>query len=297
MDVKLLGVPLDLGANRRGTDMGPSALRVANVARELRDLGHHVEDLGNLFTPPAETREVKHEGLRYLEEVVQVCDNLARRVSKVLEGDAFPLVIGGDHSLAMGTLGGLARDGSTVGALWIDAHADFNTDETSPSGNIHGMPLAASTGRGHPDLVGVGGVHPKVEEEHAVIVGLRSVDALEATALQESDVTVFTMQDIDSQGMGAVMEQALEVAGEGVDRLHVSLDIDSVDPTRAPGVGTPVQGGLTYREAHLAMELVAEHPRFTSLDVVEVNPLIDERNRTALLAAGLIASAMGKRIL
>lgn len=297
MDLKILGVPLDLGANRRGTDMGPSAIRVANVADRLRQLDHDVQDLGNLYTPTAETRTVTHEKLQYLDEIVQVADNIARRVETIADEGSFPLVLGGDHSLSIGSVGGLARTGDRVGLVWVDAHGDFNTPATSPSGNVHGMPLSALVGTGHDALVEAAGVSPKVQPEDAAVVGIRSLDPPEREVIRGSGVTVFTMQDVDTLGMREVMVRALDVATEGTDRLHISLDIDSVDPQEAPGVGTPVPGGLTYREAHLAMELASREGTLGSMDVVEVNPLLDERNRTAELAAELVASALGKKIL
>lgn len=297
MDVRILGVPLDHGANRRGTDMGPSALRVADVSDRIREQGHQVRDLGDVYTPTVETRELVDEGLRYLDEVVQVCENLARRVEDLAEDGLFPIIVGGDHSLSMGTVGGLARTGDDVGVVWIDAHADYNTAETSPSGNIHGMPLAALVGRGDERLVGIGGEDEDVDIDDVVLVGTRSVDPAEREAIHETGLTTYTMKDIDELGMRTVMERAIKQATEGTDRLHVSLDLDAVDPEIAPGVGTPVRGGLSYREAHLALELVAQEEDFRSLDVVELNPLIDERNRTADLGAELVASAMGETIL
>jgi arginase len=297
MDVRILGVPLDHGSNRRGTDMGPSALRVANVGDTIRAQGHTVRDLGDVYTPTVETREVVDEGLRYLDEVVQVCENLARRVEDLAEDDIFPLIIGGDHSLSMGTVGGLARAGADAGVIWIDAHADYNTAKTSPSGNIHGMPLAALVGRGDDSLVGVGGVDRDLDIDDVVLVGVRSVDPGERKAIHETGLATYTMKDIDEMGMRTVMERAIDQATAGTDRLHVSLDLDSVDPEIAPGVGTPVRGGLSYREAHLALEMLAQEEDFRSLDVVELNPLIDERNRTADLAAELVGSAMGETIL
>ncbi|MHB8586237.1 MAG: arginase [Thermoplasmatota archaeon] len=299
MDVRIIGVPMDLGASRRGTDMGPSALRVARVAAKLERLGHHVEDLGNVYSPTVETKEVKHTGLLYLDEIVTICETLGRRVEKVVAAGQFPLVLGGDHSIAMGTLAGIARHvgAGRTGIIWVDAHADFNTTDTTETGNIHGMPLAAIAGIGDPRLVDMGKVSPKVKPTNVVLVGVRDVDRAESELLKKAGISIFTMREIDERGIRRVMEDALQIACNGVERLHVSLDMDAVDPQEAPGVGTPVPGGLTYREAHLAMEMVAEVPFFRSLEVVEVNPLLDERNRTAELAAGLVASALGQRIL
>lgn len=290
---------MDLGASRRGTDMGPSALRVARLGPRIERLGHHVEDLGNIYSPTVETKTAKHTSLLYADEIVRVCEMLSRRVEKVVQAGDFPLVLGGDHSVAMGTIAGVARGtgGGRIGVIWVDAHADFNTTDTSPSGNIHGMPLAASCGLGDPTLTSIGGINPKVRPENVVIVGLRDVDPDEALLLKKAGVTTFTMREIDERGIRRVMEDALDVACRGVQHLHVSFDADSVDPEDAPGVGTPVPGGLTYREAHLAMEMASEVPYFKSMEIVEVNPLMDERNRTAELMVGLAASALGKRIL
>ena len=295
--VRILGAPMDLGGNRRGTDMGPSALRTARLEAKLERLGHDVEDLGNVFAPTVETKVSKHAGLHYLDEIVQVCETIARRVDKVVGLGQFPLVLGGDHSCAMGTVGGLTKSGQSVGVVWIDAHGDFNTVETSETGNIHGMPLAALCGLGDPRLVDIAFPGRKVDPRHVSLVGLRDIDPEEGKLMRKAGVNFWTMRDVDELGMRRVMADALAAATRDVDRLHVSFDIDSLDPTHAPGVGTPVPGGLSLREAHLAMEMIAEHPRFSSLDLVEVNPLLDERNRTAELATDLVASALGKRIL
>lgn len=299
MNVKIIGVPMDLGASRRGTDMGPSALRVARLGPRIQRLGHEVEDLGNIYSPTVETKTAKHTSLLYADEIVRVCETLSRRVEKVVAVDEFPLIIGGDHSIAMGSAGGVARavGAGRMGVIWIDAHADFNTNDTSPSGNIHGMPLSAICGVGDPKLTNIGGVSPKARPENVVIVGLRDVDHEEGEQLKKAGVTSFTMREIDERGIRRVMEDALSIACNGVEHLHVSFDADSVDPEKAPGVGTPVQGGLTYREAHLAMEMCSEVPFFKSLEIVEVNPLMDQQNRTGELMVGLAASALGKRIL
>jgi arginase len=299
LNVKILGAPMDLGASRRGTDMGPSALRVARLGPRIERLGHLVEDLGNVYSPTVETKTATNTSLLFADEIVRVCDTLARRVEKVVSAGEFPLVLGGDHSIAMGTVGGIARavGGGRTGVIWVDAHADFNTTDTSPTGNIHGMPLATLCGLGDPKLTGIGGVDPKVKAENVVIVGLRDVDPEEAVLVKKAGVTTFTMREIDERGIRRVMEDALDVACRNVQHLHISFDADSVDPEDAPGVGTPIPGGLTYREAHLAMEMASEVPFFKSLEFVEVNPLMDERNRTAELMVGLAASALGKRIL
>lgn len=297
MDVRIIGVPMDLGANRRGTDMGPSAVRAAELAQTLEELEHGVEDDGNVFAHEPETRADTEEGSRFVDEIVRTCEALARRVRRARAEDEIPLVVGGDHSLAMGTAAGLSAEDERIGVLWIDAHADFNTPDTSPSGNVHGMPLASIVGRGDPRLCEVGGTAPKVREEDVAIVGARSVDGEEAKSLRSSDVSVFTMRDVDERGMRSVMEEALEATLRDADGLHVSLDMDVVDPEIAPGVGTPVKGGVSFREAHLAMELVNDSGAMRSMDVVEVNPILDEANRTADLAVGLAASAFGKQIL
>jgi arginase len=299
VNVKIIGAPMDLGASRRGTDMGPSALRVARLGPRIERLGHAVEDLGNVYSPTVETKSATNTSLLYADEIVRVCDTLARRVEKVVAAGEFPLVLGGDHSIAMGTVGGAARavGSGRVGVVWVDAHGDFNTTDTSPSGNIHGMPFAAICGIGDPKLTGIGSVSPKVRAENAVIVGARDIDPEEGDLLKKAGVTVFTMREIDERGVRRVMEDALDVACRNVAHLHVSFDADVMDPEEAPGVGTPVPGGLTYREAHLAMEMVSEVPFFKSLEFVEVNPLMDERNRTGELMVGLAASALGKRIL
>ncbi|MHB8604703.1 MAG: arginase [Thermoplasmatota archaeon] len=298
-NVKIIGVPMDLGASRRGTDMGPSAMRVARLGPRLEALGHHVEDLGNIYSPTVETKTAKHTSLLYADEIIQVCESLARKVETVRRAGDFPLVLGGDHSIAMGTVGGVARalESGHVGVVWVDAHADFNTDDTSPSGNIHGMPLAAICGLGSERLTGIAKVNPKARSQNVVLVGIRDLDDEEKTLVKKAGVTAFTMREIDERGIRRVMEDALDIAANGVQHLHVSFDVDAIDPEDAPGVGTPVRGGLTYREAHLAMEMCAEVPFFKSLEIVEVNPLLDEHNRTAELAVGLATSALGKRIL
>lgn len=297
MDVRIVGVPMDLGANRRGTDMGPSAVRAAQLASRLETLDHDVQDGGNVFAHEPETRTASKTGMRFLDEIVRTCEALARRVRRAKAAGEIPLIIGGDHSLSMGTSAGLAAEDARVGVVWIDAHADFNTPDTTPSGNVHGMPLASMVGLGDPRLCEIGGIAPKVRESDVAIVGARSIDEEEAKALRASNVSVFTMRDIDEHGMRTVMEQVLEAVMDGPEWLHVSLDMDVMDPGIAPGVGTPIQGGISYREAHLAMELISDTEQLGSLEIVEINPILDERNRTADLAVGLAASALGKRIL
>lgn len=296
-EIAIIGVPIDLGAGRRGVDMGPSALRYAGLLGRLEALGHTVHDLGNLQVPIAETSAAPLEGerLRYLEPIAAVCAALAERVAECVAAGQLPLVLGGDHSLAIGSASGSAR-GRTLGLLWIDAHGDFNTAETTRSGNIHGMPLAALTGRGHPLLTGLAGRTPAVRPEHVALVGVRDLDPLEREALRASGIHVATMHEIDRRGMAAVIEEAAAIVRRGTAGFHLSFDLDVVDPREAPGVGTPVFGGISRREAHLAMELLAEIGGICSLDLVEVNPILDERNATAQLAVELGLSALGKRI-
>ncbi len=302
MHVGILGVPIDLGASRRGTDMGPSAIRYAGLAEILTQTGHTVREFGNLAVPvagqsPAGDRPATGP-LRYLDEILAVCTTLAETLNAIMDEGCFPIILGGDHSLAIGSVTAVARRHPEVGLLWFDAHGDFNTPETSPSGNIHGMPLAVLVGRGEDALVHLGGRSPKVRESHAVLVGVRDLDAAERAALRESAVTVFTMKEIDELGIAAVVRQALEVAtGRGVHPVHLSFDLDVVDPVYAPGVATAVDGGLSFREAHLAMELIGQSRALVSMELVEVNPILDRENRTGRLAAGLAASALGKRIL
>jgi arginase len=298
LDISIIGVPIDLGAGRRGVDMGPSAMRYTGLQQRLVALGHRVRDYGNLPVPLLEVHPLPdpNETLRYLEPIVELCGELAQRVASYVAAGSLPLVLGGDHSLSIGSVAGAAR-GRRLGLVWIDAHADFNTAETTPSGNIHGMPLAVLTGRGHPRLTGPGGVVPAVRPEDVALVGIRDLDPLEREALRASGIRAFTMHDIDRQGVARVLEQAIEVAAAGTAGFHVSFDMDVIDPREAPGVGTPVPGGISYREAHLAMELLAQTGHLCSLDMVEVNTILDEHNSTAELAATLALSALGKRIL
>ncbi|RRR69129.1 MAG: arginase [Candidatus Viridilinea halotolerans] len=297
-NLALLGVPIDLGAGRRGVDMGPSAVRYTGLQPRLAALGYHVADLGNLPVPLAETMPLPPEGepLRYLEPIATLSATLADRVADCVAQGQLPLILGGDHSLAIGSVSGSARQ-RALGLLWIDAHADYNTAATTPSGNIHGMSLAALTGHGHPRLTNLAGRVPAVRPEHVAIVGLRDLDPPEREALRHSAITVFTMHDVDRQGMAAVVAAALRVVMQGHDGFHLSFDLDVLDPREAPGVGTPVTGGLSRREAHLAMELIAESCAMRSLDIVEVNPILDQRNATGQLAAELALSALGKRTL
>ena len=299
--IRVIGVPLDLGQSRRGVDMGPSAVRVAGLEARLEGLGHVVEDGGNISVAIAEQKKEGDPHAKYLKEITATCTKHAELVVKTLEAGKVPVVLGGDHSVAAGTVAGIAefhrRQGQKIGLVWIDAHADINTPETSPSGNVHGMPLAAIVGLGPPELANIFGFSPKVAPENCVIVGVRDIDATEKENIRKTGVEVFTMRDIDERGMRAVIEEALRMAGRGTAGYHISVDMDWIDPEDAPGVGTPVRGGATYREAHLAMEIIADHARMLGFEIVEVNPVIDEHNRTANLAVELAVSAFGKKIL
>jgi arginase len=300
--IRVIGVPLDMGASRRGVDMGPSAMRVAGLEMRLEALGHQVTDGGDIRVEIAETRTSGDKRARYLTEIAETCTRTAESVLKTLEEGKTPLLLGGDHSLAAGSVSGVAefcrRRGQKAGLIWIDAHSDINTPETSPSGNVHGMPLAALMGLGPGALGNIFGYSPKIAAENTVLVGVRDIDAAERENIHRAGVTeVYTMRDIDERGMRTVMEEALRAAGHGTAGYHVSLDMDWIDPEDAPGVGTPVRGGATYREAHLAMEIIADHGRMLSFEIVEVNPVIDEHNRTADLAVELACSAFGKKIL
>lgn len=292
---------MDLGAGRRGVDMGPSALRVAGLNEKIASLGYEIEDLGNIVVDQPESSPVGPENARYLPQIVQTCARLANMVERSADDGRVPLVLGGDHSVAMGTVAGMARHfgkkGEKTGLIWIDAHADMNTPQSSPSGNVHGMPLACIIGLGPRELTGLAGCVPMADPRNIAIIGLRSVDEIERQNVRGTGVHAFTMRDIDERGLRSVMQEAIAHASNGTAGFHLSFDMDAVDPQEAPGVGTPVRGGITYREAHLAMETICDSGRMTSIEVVEVNPVIDEVNRTALLAVELMMSAMGKRIL
>ncbi len=297
MAVEIIGVPVDLGANRRGTDMGPSAVRYAGLSGALRAMGLEVIDNGNIDVPVPESIKIANPEFMFIDEIAEVCEKLADSVGKIIGRGNFPLVLGGDHSIAMGTLGGVSKEVRDPGLIWFDAHADFNTVETSETGNIHGMSLAAVTGHGNPRLVNIGGIAPKVREEKTVLIGIRDLDNNEKKQLKESQITVFSMKRVDEMGMADVVREALLIAGRGGDGIHVSFDLDVVEPAVASGVGTPVTGGLNYREAHLALELIAETRMLRSLEICEVNPIMDSGgNRTARLAVELVTSALGKRI-
>ena len=298
LSITIIGVPLDLGQSRRGVDMGPSAIRYAGVIDRLEALGHQVTDDGNIAVETVECTEASDLNLKNLTEVLSANKLLAEKVGTVVKLENFPLILGGDHSIAIGTLAGLASKYSNLGVVWYDAHTDMNTNHTSPSGNIHGMPLAVSIGLGHESLVNLSKEGPKVKTENIVIIGARSVDLGERLLIKDRGIKVFTMHEIDKHGMSAVMEKAIAyLKSKKVDGVHLSLDLDALDPLYAPGVGTPVQGGITYRESHLAMEMLEESGIVTSAEVVEVNPILDEKNKTADVAVGLIGSLFGEKLL
>ena len=299
--VRIIGVPMDLGQSRRGVDMGPSALRGAGLQPSLKKLGLQVEDIGNLSVKQPEEMPVGEKRAKYLQEIAETCADVAAAAEKSLSEGFLPLVLGGDHSIAAGVAAGVAnyfrKDKKQIGYLWLDAHGDMNTPESSPSGNVHGMPLAAIMGYGAPKLVDLLGFKPKAEPGNIVIVGARDLDAQERKIVKKAGVHVFTMRDIDERGLRDVMSEALKYAMDDTAGIAVSLDMDFVDPADAPGVGTPVRGGVTYREAHLAMEMIADTESMVSLEVVEINPILDEHNRTALLGVELVLSGLGQKIL
>jgi arginase len=298
VQIDLIGVPLDFGQGRRGVDMGPSAIRYAGLQQAMEALGHQVEDRGNIPVPVRESCPPGDPALKYMDAIVQVQGRLADRVAESMGGGRFPLVLGGDHSLAAGSVMGALRQ-RKLGLIWLDAHGDFNTHETSLSGNIHGMPLAALCGRGAEALVTLGGreaLGPRIAPRNVAVVGVRDLDVEERVLLRASGVNVYSMEAIDRLGIREAMRLAIEAAFDGTDGIWLSLDLDVIDPTFAPGVGTPVMGGLTYREAHLAVELIADTGRLAGMDLVEVNPILDRENMTGRLAVELAASALGKRI-
>lgn len=292
---------MDLGADRRGVDMGPSALRIAGLTERLEKLGYKIIDEGDISIQIRERQKVKNPKLKYLDEILKTSVTLAQKVEKALTQNHFPLCIGGDHSMGIGTIAGIAsycrKNNLKLGVIWIDAHADMNTDETTPSGNIHGMPLAACLGLGNKKLVNFYGFSPKLKPENAALIGVRSIDESEKKNIKKLNLSVHTMSDIDKIGIHRIIARVLNQFQEKVDHIHISFDLDSVDPTIAPGVGTPVPGGLSYREAHLLMESIAECGCMSSLEVTEVNPILDYKNKSAEFAAELIASSMGQRIL
>ena len=299
--VHIIGVSLDLGGNRRGVDMGPSAFRIAGLAERLTALGVTVVDDGDLVAPIPEVKSFGDPSKKYIREIARVCEKLYKTSLTALEKGALPLVLGGDHSLAAGSVAATAefvrRESKPIGLIWVDAHGDINTPASSTSGNVHGMPLAALLGPEPAELSRIGGVTPKVLPEHTVLIGIRNLDEREKEIVRASRVHVFTMKDIDRAGIASVVEQALAIAGKDTGGVHVSFDLDVCDPTIAPGVGTPVKGGLDYREAHMVMEMVADSGLLRALDLVEVNPILDDRNTTATLAAELASSALGQKII
>jgi arginase len=299
--IRIIGVPMDLGQSRRGVDMGPSALRVAGLLPRLKQLNHQVDDIGNIPVKQPEEQHYGEKRAKYLNEIAETCRDLAGMTEKALEEGFVPLVLGGDHSIAVGSVSGVSshfrKQSKRPGLIWLDAHGDMNTPDSSPSGNIHGMPLAALIGYGAPELVDLLGMHPEIEPRNVAMVGIRDLDSRERRLIKESGVHVFTMRDIDERGMREVMSEAIRFASDDTDGVAVSLDMDFVDPDDAPGVGTPVRGGVTYREAHLAMEMIADSDAMVSLEVVEINPVIDLHNQTALLGVEMVCSGLGKKIL
>ncbi len=300
-NVSIIGFPMDLGADRRGVDMGPSALRIAGLQSKLETLGYKVQDTGDIKIEIMEKQKIKNPQLKYLDEIVRTSMLLSEKVEKVLGNGDFPLCLGGDHSMALGTISGIAsycnKKKLKLGVIWIDAHSDMNTDETSPSGNIHGMPLASLLGIGNNELVNFLGFSPKLLSDNCALIGIRSIDEAEKNNIKKLKVPVYTMNDIDKLGIHRIIAKVLKQFREKVDHIHISFDVDSVDPSVAPGVGTPVPGGLSYREAHLLMETIAECGCMSSLEIAEVNPILDHKNQSAIFTAELIASSMGQRIL
>ncbi|PLS15804.1 arginase [Bacillus sp. M6-12] len=295
--LSIIGLPMDLGQTRRGVDMGPSAIRYAGVVERLENLHIEIDDLGDIVVGRPRLIENPNSNLKNLELVSKANTMLAQKVDEIVASGSFPLVLGGDHSIAIGTLAGISKHYKSLGVIWYDAHGDLNTEATSPSGNIHGMPLAVSLGLGHPDLTDILDYTPKVKPENVVIIGARSLDEGERELIKEKGIRVFTMHEIDRLGMTRVMEEAIEYLKGRTDGVHLSLDLDGLDPNDAPGVGTPVIGGISYRESHLAMEMLAESEMVTSAEFVEVNPILDERNKTATVAVALMGSLFGEKLL
>jgi len=299
--ISIVGVPMDLGADRRGVDMGPSALRYADLNEKLQALGYEVDDLGDLDVIIPETRHFGDPQAKYLKEIADACTHLANLVLEIHTDHRTPIVLGGDHSIAVGTISGMAesfrRQNAKIGLMWFDAHADFNTPQISPSGNVHGMPMAAIMGYGPIELTRIFGFSPKIQPERAVMIGIREVDPQERELVKSSGVRVFTMKEIDRRGIGSVMDEALSIVTKDTDGFSVTLDADFLDPYESPGVATPVRGGADYREAHLAMEMVADTKKMVSFEIAEINPILDVHNKTAHFGMELILSAFGKQIL
>jgi arginase len=300
--IRIIGVPTDLGASRRGVDMGPSALRVANIGTRLAKLGHEVEDTGNITVAVREAIvKPQANGIKYLPEILAFVAELKERVYQSLKDGRIPLILGGDHSLAIGSIAGVTKfyneQKQKIGVIWLDAHGDINTPETSQSGNIHGMPLAHGLGIGHKDLLALSEKNPMVDPSRTVLIGIRDLDPGEQNTIREMGVRAFTMRDVDEMGMRNVIQEAVRIASNGTAGFHLSFDVDSMDPSVAPGVGTAVPGGFTYREGHLAMELLHDSGKILSMDITEVNPVIDTSNQTAVMATEMALSAFGKRIL
>jgi arginase len=294
--ISIIGMPMDLGQIRRGVDMGPSAIRYAGIIEKLEELKYKIEDRGDIeIGRPA--METSSEGLRYLRSVVEANEKLFSVINNVIASGSFPLILGGDHSIAIGTLAGVSKHYKNLGVIWYDAHGDLNNIETSPTGNIHGMPLAVSIGIGNKELVEIGGYTPKVKPENIVIIGARSLDDGEKLLIKEKGIKVFTMHEIDRLGMSKIIEETIAYLKDKTDGVHLSLDLDGLDPHDAPGVGTPVNGGISYRKSHLAMEMLEEAKIITSAEFVEVNPILDDRNKTATLAVALMGSLFGEKLL
>jgi arginase len=295
--IAMIGVPMDLGQRRRGVDMGPSAIRYAGITERLEQLGYTIHDLGDVAISRPDRLDQRQEGnLRNLSQVAEANEQLGKMVDAEMNKQRFPLILGGDHSIAIGSLAGISRHYENLGVIWYDAHGDLNSHETSPSGNIHGMPLAANLGIGHERLTNILDYTPKVKPENIVIIGARSLDPGERALITEQGIKVYTMHEIDLHGMPQVMGEAITYLKQRTDGVHLSLDLDGLDPSEAPGVGTPVIGGLTYRESHLAMEMLAEADILTSAEFVEVNPILDDKNKTATVAVGLMGSLFGEKL-
>jgi arginase len=298
--VQVIGVPIDLGANMRGANMGPASIRIADLHQKIAVLGYEVHDAGDLAVPIRDTLGEESQKRKFLSEIARVCEDLQAKVYESLTQNRLPIVLGGDHCIGMGSISGTARyyreRGEKIGLVWIDAHADMNTPESSVSGNIHGMPLSVVLGDGHPELTGIAGFSPKVLPENVALLGIRTLDGGEKEILRKSGIRYFTMREIDERGMATCMREAIAVASRGTAAIHLSLDMDGIDPQHAPGVSTPVTGGLSFREAHLALEMLADTGLLRSMEFVELNPMTDLAHKTALLTTELVQSALGKSI-